>query len=184
VEEDDERMSVLEEVQAMDTADLTAPATVPTLAEATAFIWAEADLLDRLDYKPWLTLWNATGMYIVPTQYGPVNYAEVLNIVYDNQVMREARVKRLLSGFSMSAAPPARTVRTVSRFVVTATGEGFIELRAAQMLAEYKYGHMRFLPADLRYRLVRGPDGGLLIDEKVVTLVNAEDYQFGIGYLL
>jgi len=57
-------------------------------------------------------------------------------------------------------------------------------LRAAQMLAEYKYGHMRFLPADLRYRLVRGPDGGLLIDEKVVTLVNAEDYQFGIGYLL
>jgi len=31
---------------------------------------------------------------------------------------------------------------------------------------------------------VRGEDGGLLFDEKVVTLINAEDFQFGIGYLL
>ncbi|MET1755732.1 aromatic-ring-hydroxylating dioxygenase subunit beta [Novosphingobium sp. RD2P27] len=173
-------MSVLEEVKPMDGAETT----VPTLAEATAFVWGEADMLDRLDYKPWLKLWNITGKYIIPTLYGQVDYAEVLNIVYDDQTMREARVRRLLSGFSMSSAPPARTVRTVSRFVVTTAGEGFIELRAAQMLAEYKYGHMRFLPADLRFRLVRGADGGLLIDEKVVTLVNAEDYQFGIGYLL
>lgn len=155
-----------------------------TLAEASAFIWAEADLLDRLDYKPWLKLWSQTGKYIIPTERKPTDYAEVLNIVYDDKVMRDARVKRLLSGFSMSSAPPARTVRTVSRFFVTSAGPGFIELRAAQMLAEYKYGHMRFLPADLTYRLVRGPQGTLLIDEKVVTLINAEDYQFGIGYLL
>lgn len=169
-----------------DLIETAAPARADALglAEATAFIWAEADLLDRLDYKPWLKLWNATGKYIIPTERDPVDYAEVLNIVYDNQVMREARVKRLLSGFSMSSAPPARTVRTVSRFVVTAAGADHIELRAAQMLAEYKYGHMRLLPADLRYRLVRSAEGGLLIDEKIVTLVNCDDFQFGIGYLL
>jgi len=169
--------AAIEEDQAVDT-------SVPTLADATAFMWMEADLLDRLDYKPWLRLWSAEGKYIIPTERNLADYAEVLNIVYDGQEMREARVKRLLSGFSMSSAPPARTVRTISRIVVTASGPGFIELRAAQMLAEYKYGHMRFLPADMRYRLVRGADGGLLIDEKVVTLINAEDYQFGIGYLL
>ena len=157
---------------------------VPTLAEATTFIWNEADLLDRLDYKPWLSLWAETGLYIIPTERDATNYAESLNIVYDDAIMRKARVKRLLSGFSMSSAPPARTVRTISRFVVTDAGEGFIELRAGQMLAEYKYGHMRFLPADLCYRLVSNGKGGLLIDEKVVTLVNADDYQFGIGYLL
>lgn len=157
---------------------------VPTLAEATAFVWSEADMLDRLDYQPWLALWTADGKYIVPTDRSPADYAEVLNIVYDDQPMREARVRRLLSGFSMSSAPPARTVRTVSRFVVTASGDGFIALRAAQMLAEYKYGRMRFLPADVSYRLVRGSEGGLLLDEKVVTLINAEDHQFGIGYLL
>jgi len=158
--------------------------SAPTLAEATAFIWAEAELLDRLDYKPWLRLWTSSGTYIIPTQRDPDDYADVLNIVYDDQAMREARVKRLLSGFSMSSAPPARTVRTVSRFVVAGAGDGFIDVRAAQMLAEYKYGHMRFLPADLRYRLVRAPAGCLLIDRKIVTLINAEHDQFGIGYLL
>lgn len=163
---------------------MTEPLKDTALVAATAFIWAEADLLDRLDYKPWLKLWSPGGKYIIPTERDAGDYADTLNIVYDNQTMREARVKRLLSGFSMSSAPPARTVRTVSRIVLTNTSDSFIELRAAQMLAEYKYGHMRFLPADLRYRLVRAEDGGWLIDEKVVTLINAEDYQFGIGYLL
>ena len=32
--------------------------TAPTLDEAIAFIWAEADMLDRLDYKAWLPLWT------------------------------------------------------------------------------------------------------------------------------
>ena len=163
---------------------MSTPVNDTALAAATAFLWAEADLLDRLDYKPWLKLWTPGGKYIIPTERDLGDYADVLNIVYDDQTMREARVKRLLSGFSMSSAPPARTVRTVSRIVLTSASDSSIELRAAQMLAEYKYGHMRFLPADLRYRLVRGDDGGWLIDEKVVTLINAEDHQFGIGYLL
>ncbi|MBA4748174.1 MAG: hypothetical protein H2056_05625 [Sphingopyxis sp.] len=163
---------------------MSTPVNDTALAAATAFLWAEADLLDRLEYKSWLKLWTPGGKYIIPTERDPGDYADVLNIVYDDQTMREARVKRLLSGFSMSSAPPARTVRTVSRIVLTSASDSSIELRGAQMLAEYKYGHMRFLPADLLYRLVRGDDGGWLIDEKVVTLINAEDHQFGIGYLL
>lgn len=158
--------------------------TAPGFDEAIAFIWAEADMLDRLDYRPWLTLWTDTGRYIVPVERDVPDYAAVLNIIYDDAGMRAARAKRLLSGFSMSSAPPARTVRTVSRFVVVARDGASITLRAAQMLAEYKYEHMRMLPADVTYRLVRGADGGLLIDEKIVTLVNADDFQFGIGYLL
>lgn len=157
--------------------------TAPTFAEAIAFIWAEADMLDRLDYKPWLKLWTETGKYIIPVERD-ADYVDTLNIVYDDQKMRTARVKRLLSGFSMSSAPPARTVRTVSRFVLEAQDENSITLRGAQMLAEYKYQHMRFLPADMRYRIVRAEDGTPRLDEKVVTLINADDYQFGIGYLL
>ncbi|WP_298397646.1 aromatic-ring-hydroxylating dioxygenase subunit beta [Sphingobium sp.] len=166
-----------------DIAEKSEVTSAPTFEEAIAFVWAEADLLDRLDYRPWLKLWTDSGKYIVPVERD-VDYVDALNIVYDDQEMREARVKRLLSGFSMSSAPPARTVRTVSRFVVTEQDERSITLRGAQMLAEYKYQHMRFLPADISYRIVRGPDGNLLLDEKIVTLINAEDFQFGIGYLL
>lgn len=156
----------------------------PTLQEAIEFIWTEADLLDRLDYKPWLKLWTANGKYIVPVERDAKDYADVLNIVYDDAEMRSMRAKRLLSGFSMSSAPPARTVRTISRFVVVERGERSITLRAAQILAEYKYERMRFLPADMTYRIVRDEGGELRLDEKVVSLINAEDFQFGIGYLL
>jgi 3-phenylpropionate/cinnamic acid dioxygenase small subunit len=56
VEEDDDGMSTATMTDAI------------TLEEATAFIWNEADMLDRLDYRPWLKLWAQGGLYIIPTE--------------------------------------------------------------------------------------------------------------------
>jgi 3-phenylpropionate/cinnamic acid dioxygenase small subunit len=134
VEEDDDGMSTATMTDAI------------TLEEATAFIWNEADMLDRLDYRPWLKLWAQGGLYIIPTERDVKDYAAVLNIVYDDAAMREARAKRLLSGFSMSSAPPARTVRTVSRFVVTGREEGAIELRAAMLMGNTNMSGCAFWP--------------------------------------
>ncbi len=155
----------------------------PSLQDAIQFIWAEADILDRLDYKKWLPLWTAAGRYVIPTERGLASYDDSLNIVNDGAEMREARVKRLLSGFSMSSAPPARTVRTVSRFVPVEQEEAAITLRAAMILVEYKYERMRTLAGDVDYRIVATPDG-LKLDRKIVTLINCDDFQHGIGYLL
>lgn len=155
----------------------------PTFEEAIAFIWAEADLLDRLEYKKWLPLWTEEGRYIIPTERNAEDFDDSLNILNDDAEMRAARVNRLLSGFSMSSAPPARTVRTVSRFVPLGADDRGIVLRAAQIVAEYKYERMRILAADVEYRIVRSADG-LKIDRKVVTLVNCDDFLHGIGYLL
>lgn len=165
----------------MSTATLTQSAI--TLEQATAFLWAEADLLDRLDYKPWLALWTAKGRYTIPTERNVKDYDAVLNIVHDDAAMRELRVKRLTSGFSMSSAPPARTVRTVSRFVVTGQQPGSLDVRAAMMLAEYKYERTRVLAADVEYRLVR-EEGAIKLDRKIVHLINSDDALHGIGYLL
>ncbi|MES2495475.1 MAG: aromatic-ring-hydroxylating dioxygenase subunit beta [Pseudomonadota bacterium] len=155
----------------------------PSLQYAIQFVWAEADILDRLDYKAWLPLWTADGRYVIPTERGLAAYDDSLNIVNDGAEMRQARVKRLLSGFSMSSAPPARTVRTVSRFVPVTVDDNAITLRAAMILVEYKYERMRTLAGDVVYRIVATEDG-LRLDQKVVTLVNCDDYQHGIGYLL
>ena len=151
-----------------------------TLDEAIRFIWAEAEMLDAHDYDPWLRLWTEAGRYIVPVDRSTDDYESVLNVAYDDAGMREARVKRLKSGFSMSAAPPARTVRTVSRFVVQ-PGESFT-VRAAQHIVEYKYDRTRMMAADVTYGLVRDADG-LKLDRKVVQLINSDDALHGIGYL-
>jgi 3-phenylpropionate/cinnamic acid dioxygenase small subunit len=178
VEEDDDGMNAVTELTPHPTMD-----GAIGVQEAIAFVWREADMLDRLDYRPWLDLWADKGLYIIPTEREVADYAGALNILYDDAVMREARVKRLLSGFSMSSAPPARTVRTVSRFVTTEVGSGLIGLRAAMIVAEYKYERMRILAADVDYRITRD-DGQLKFDRKVVRLVNCDDFLHGVGYLL
>jgi 3-phenylpropionate/cinnamic acid dioxygenase small subunit len=94
VEEDDDGMSTATLTQAI------------TLDEATRFIWAEADMLDRLDYKSWLPLWVEDGRYTIPVEHDADDFENQLNVAHDDAEMRAARVKRLLSGFSMSAAPP------------------------------------------------------------------------------
>lgn len=91
--------------------------------EAIAFVWREADLLDRGDYDEWLDLWADDGLYIIPIEKDVDDYATVLNYIYDDAKMRRMRVARLTSSQSMSAATAAETVRTVSRFVET-TGDG------------------------------------------------------------
>lgn len=155
------------------------------LHAAAAFIWNEADLLDRYDYLPWLALWTEAGRYVVPIDRDADREpADALNIAYDDAAMRTARVKRLRSGFAMSSAPPARTARTVSRFVTTGSGPGWIEVRGAQHLVEYKFERTRMLAADVTYRLVRDPDGGVLLDRKEVRLINSDEPIWGIGYLL
>jgi len=153
------------------------------IEEAAAFIWAEAELLDRLAYAEWLALWDPAGLYVIPIERNAADAAEALNIAYDDAAMREARVRRLSSGFSMSAAPPARTVRTSSRFVVERAGAASIVVRCAQILLEYKYGRTRTLGADVTFDLVRA-EGGLKLMRKTVLLLNSDEDLFGIGYLL
>jgi 3-phenylpropionate/cinnamic acid dioxygenase small subunit len=174
VEKDDDGMS----------APLATATGAVTLDEAIRFIWAETEILDRLAYREWLPLWTATGLYIVPIDREGGDPVDSLNIVYDGAEMREARVTRLLSGFSRSSAPPAPTARTTSRFVLDSAAAASARVRCAQILVEYKYGRTRTLAADMTYDLVRASDGALRIERKVVLLLNSDDHQFGMGYLL
>jgi 3-phenylpropionate/cinnamic acid dioxygenase small subunit len=153
------------------------------LQEAMEFIWREADLLDVQDYTAWLALWTTSGHYVVPIERDSDDFAAHLNIVYDDHSMRIARVERLSSSASMSAAPSARTVRTVSRFRIMTETEGGVEVRCAQHLVEYKYDRTRMLAADVTYWLVRR-DADLALERKIVRLANCDDALFGIGYLL
>jgi 3-phenylpropionate/cinnamic acid dioxygenase small subunit len=180
VEEDDDGMSTIE----VKDAAVAVGASGISLQQAAEFVWREADLLDRYDYKPWLAMWTEGGLYVIPIERdADTDYAEVLNIAYDDAAMREARVKRLRSGFSISSAPAARTARTNSRFVRVAETANSLELRCAQHIVEYKFERTRILAADVTYRLVRG-EGGLRLDYKEVRLINSDEYVWGIGYLM
>ncbi len=153
------------------------------LEEAAAFVWREADLLDRRAYEEWLELWAPEGLYIVPTDTEAKDHANSLNYIYDDADMRRMRVARLQSPHSAAASSAATTVRTVSRFVATSGGGETLSVRASQLLAEYSGGHHALRPANLELEFRRDGDR-LLYTRKIVKLLGGEDGLTGIAYLL
>ena len=62
--------------------------TDQTFARAIEFVWREAELLDRRDYRAWLEMWDPKGHYVVPIDPQTADYASTLNYAYDDHHMR------------------------------------------------------------------------------------------------
>ncbi|MFD8819766.1 aromatic-ring-hydroxylating dioxygenase subunit beta [Streptomyces sp. NPDC059627] len=159
------------------------PLDDPRALAAVSLIWREAHLLDARRYAEWDGLWAEGAEYVVPIDREATDFASRLNLVYDDDRMRRMRIERLTGGFSISAAAAARTVRTVSRFVVTGREEDAIEVSAAQILVGYKREETFVLAADVTHRIVFCEDGPR-IARKIVRLVNSEDAVTASGFLL
>ena len=161
-----------------------APTSKISVEQAAEFIWREAEMLDRHEYTPWLALWTEDGQYVIPIEQDEkVEAVDALNIAYDDAEMRQARVKRLRSGFAMSSAPAARTARSVSRFVVVSDTQDCLTVRCVQHIVEYKFERTRILASENVYRLLR-TSAGIALAYKEVRLINSDDPLWGIGYLI
>lgn len=157
--------------------------TQHTLNAAIHFINQEADLLDQGEFHAWLALWQPDGMYIIPIDQQATDFANTLNYAYDNQAMREKRVHRLYSGESISTTPRARTIRMTGRHRLISASDEQVEIRCAQFLYEYRKGNEKHYVADVSYTLV--PQGDTFqIAQKVVRLINGDDFLHSIGYIL
>ncbi|TCG05746.1 hypothetical protein BZM27_31305 [Paraburkholderia steynii] len=154
-----------------------------TLARAIEFIWREAEMLDRRDYRAWLELWDASGFYVVPIDPQATDFAATLNYAYDDQHMRELRVQRMVSGYSASASDAARTVRTVSRFTLTSDAADVVEVKSAQVIVAYKRGVSTIFAADLTHKISFATGEPRLV-EKVIRLIDSTEALSAIGFLL
>jgi len=154
-----------------------------TFARAIEFIWREAEMLDRRDYRAWLDLWDASGFYVVPIDPQATDFAATLNYAYDDQHMRELRVQRMVSGYSASASDAARTVRTVSRFTLTSDAADVVEVKSAQVIVAYKRGVSTIFAADLTHKISFASGEPRLV-EKVIRLIDSTEALSAIGFLL
>jgi 3-phenylpropionate/cinnamic acid dioxygenase small subunit len=153
------------------------------MQQAIAYIWAEADMLDKKNYLEWESLWTENGTYVIPIDPDTTDFASQLNYVYDDARMRRLRIERLTSGFSASAADAANTVRTVSRFFKTAETDDMIEINSAQVIVGFKRGKHTLFAANLTHK-IRFIDGIPKLEQKVIRLINSEDSLDAIGFLL
>ncbi|WP_411153040.1 aromatic-ring-hydroxylating dioxygenase subunit beta [Streptomyces sp. A30] len=155
----------------------------PRVTRAIELVWQEAELLDRKEYESWQELYTADGYYVIPIDAETEDFANALNMVYDDARMRRMRVARMTEGHAIAAVDAARTVRTVSRFVAAEVSEDAVTLRSAQLLVAYKRGRHDMWAADVTHR-VRLSDLGDRIDLKVVRLIDSEETVPAAGFLL
>ncbi|TNE68706.1 MAG: aromatic-ring-hydroxylating dioxygenase subunit beta [Rhodobacteraceae bacterium] len=155
--------------------------TKSMLADVTAFIWAESAMLDLKEYDDWLDLWTDDGLYIMPIG-DTVDFKNSVNLCYDNAKMRRDRVGRFYAGFSISSAPPAQTVRTLSRFRIEAAEGDLITVSCAEHLVEDKFGRQRIWAGNVEY-ILKVTEGGFLIQQKVIRLLNSDGMLNSFSYL-
>ncbi|WAM12511.1 aromatic-ring-hydroxylating dioxygenase subunit beta [Rhodococcus sp. JS3073] len=166
-------------VETFEAAQLSDVGIVP----AIELIWREAHLLDRKEYHDWDRLWAPGSRYVIPIDPDTDDFESELNMVYDDDRMRRMRIERLTSGYSISATAAARTVRTLSRFVVQHRDDETVELSSAQVLVGYRREETFVLGADVTHR-IRLDGAEPLIEEKVVRLINSTDAVNASGFLL
>ncbi len=155
-----------------------------TFSRAVRFIWREAEMLDRREYREWLQLWDPEGFYVVPIDPATTDFAATLNYAYDDQEMREKRVERMTSGYSASASDAARTVRTVSRFTLASDEANVVEVQSAQIIVAYKRSVPTIFAADLTHRIRFDGDDEPRLVQKVIRLIDSTDALNAIGFLL
>ena len=148
------------------------------------FLMAEARILDRQDYSAWLSLWRADGLYVVPaTRDAAADPLDSLNYIYDDEDMRQRRVRRLQSGTALVTTPATHTVRSLSRFVHLETDDGLYHVSSSLLLAASRRSVQRILAADVDHVLDLTGSKALLV-RKTVLLINADEPLTDISFIL
>lgn len=149
-----------------------------------SFLMNEAHILDRQDYSAWLSLWRGDGIYVVPaTRDAAADPLNSLNYVYDDQDMRQRRVRRLQSGTALITSPATHTVRSLSRFVSMETTSGLFHLSSSLMLVASRRSVQRLMAADVDHVIDLATSEPLLV-RKTVTLINADEPLTDISFIL
>jgi benzoate/toluate 1,2-dioxygenase beta subunit len=162
------------------------PAADPALiADVSAFLVHEADLLDRWRLSEWLDLYTEDCVYWLPISPSQVSGHDTVSLIFDDRRLLETRVRRTNHALFHAQKPPSRIVHVVGnvRLAAEQPGEGVMVL-SNQIATEFRNERMRTLCGVCCHHLVRGPDGGWRIRMKRLDLVDADAVHDGISIIV
>ncbi|MDG6097449.1 hypothetical protein EXU34_08335 [Alteromonas sp. ZYF713] len=146
------------------------------------FLSLEADLLDHKAYDEWLALWQKSGLYIVPVEHDVTDFANHLNVAYDDDEMRQLRIARLSNGEAVSTVGAENTVRTLSRIRILEASDEAVKVRCAYCLYENNKNGVRAFPANVEFTLIPNGDS-FFIAQKVARVMKSNEHLTTVSYL-
>ncbi len=153
-------------------------------AAVEAFLFHEADLIDRRDFAAWLALYTDDCRYWVPLEEGQADPQQTVSLIYDDRKLLETRVRRLGHPRAHAQAPPSRTVHMIANVTVDpARPDGQLVVRSNQTTVEYRAGRTRLFAARCTHRL-EAQETGWRIAFKRIDLIDSEGENRGIPIIL
>ena len=109
-------------------------------AVVEAFLYGEADLLDRREYEAWYDLFTDDGLYWVPIGDDADDPARAVSVAFDDHRRLGDRIAWMNTGNVYSHQPPSVTQRMISNVMVWTIDEKAVLSRSAFTLHAYRRG--------------------------------------------
>jgi len=140
------------------------------------FLFHEARLLDELRLDEWLALWTPDGRYWVPRAHGQDNPFDHVSLFWEDALLREVRVRRVLHPRNWSQQPPTRSNRLIGNISVEGKdAAGHLIVRSCLHLTQTRLD-TRCFGATVFHKLAAldEGEGGWALQLKRVNLTNCD----------
>ena len=146
-------------------------------ADAEAFLYREARLIDERQFDEWLKLFTEDAVYWLPIDENAGPQAH-LSLIYDDAHRLKERVYRLAHTDFPAQSPPSHTVHYVSNVEVVPRRGADVIVNSNQIVFElrsgddrqYEIGDQRAFAARCEHRLRTTPDGWRIAWKRMVLL--------------
>ena len=152
--------------------------------EISALLNRECRLLDDGRFEAWLELFQEQCVYWVPSGVIPQNPAQTITWEMQDRRRLEDKIARFRTGFAFSQLPPTRTRHCLSNIETWAIGGSELRVRANLTIHTCRKGERGTLACMAGYVLQHQDDGGWLIEVKQVNLIDADQAQGNISFIL
>lgn len=140
-----------------------------------AFLYREAELLDRPDLDEWIKLYTEDGTYWMPVaedQPDPLNH---VSLIYDDRVLMEVRRRNFIHPRAASKDHQVRCSHLIGNVRLTGTSDrGDLLVASNFHVALYYRREQRLYAGTYQHHLQEQANGHYLIRHKKVVLINAE----------
>ena len=159
----------------------TRPLSVEDERSVERFLFGEAALLDAGRFDEWLALYADDAVYWIPAAPDQTDPLGAVSIMYEDKPILAMRVERLGHPRIYAAEPLPRTMHMVGNVTAEAAEDGGkdgaedeIVARSTLFVATYREGPPGFHSGHVRHLLRPGPDGGFVIREKRIDLIDSD----------
>ena len=160
------------------------PVALELSHEISALLNRECRLLDEGRFEEWLGLFQEQCVYWIPSDPAPHDPGRTITWEIQDRRRLEDKIARFRTGFAFSQLPPTRTRHCLSNIEIWVAGEDELRVRTNLTIHTYRKGDHGTLACMGGYVLQRQDGGGWLIELKQINLIDADQAQGNISFML